>query len=105
MTTRRMERLGGIVIAVMGMLLTVWNWHLALSEGRFYEHAAIFGPVLTIMGLGLVIFPGYRTKRQACSENLDRLSGAASIAAQWWGLLAIAVGSGLINLAALKGWR
>lgn len=105
MTTRRMERSCGLVIAVIGTLLTVWNWHLALSEGRFYEQAAMMGPILTIMGLGLIVFPGYRTERLTRGEDLDRLSGTALITARWWGVLAIAVGSGLINLAALKGWK
>ncbi|AFY94443.1 hypothetical protein [Chamaesiphon minutus] len=105
MTTRRIERLGGVFIAVMGTLLTVWNWHLALSEGRFYPIVAILGPVLAIIGIGLIIFPGYRTERLARGEDLDRSSGTALITARWWGVLAIAVGSGLINLAALKGWK
>jgi hypothetical protein len=105
MTTRRMERLCGVFMAVTGTLLIVGNWHLALSQRRFYPKVAILGPVLTIIGLGLIIFPGYRAERLARGEDLDRLSGAALITSRWWGVLAIAVGSGLINLAALKGWR
>jgi hypothetical protein len=105
MGARRTERLSGLFMAAMGTLLTVWIWHLAISERRLYPKAAILGPVLTITGLGLIIFPGYRLERIERGEDLDRLSGAAQITLRWWGILAIAVGSGLINFAALKGWK
>jgi hypothetical protein len=105
MGARRTERLSGLFMAAMGTLLIVWIWYLAISERHLYPKVAILGPVLTIMGLGLIIFPGYRLERIARGEDLDRLSGAAQITLRWWGILAIAVGSGLINLAALKGWK
>jgi hypothetical protein len=105
MTMRRQERLNGVVIAVMGTLLTVGHWHSVLSKGRFSQKLAILGPVLAIIGLALIIFPGYRSERLARGEDLEQLSGAALITARWWGVLAIAVGCGLINLAALKGWK
>ncbi len=103
MRSRRMERFGGLFIGVMGTFLTIWNWHLALAAGHFYVKAAILGPAFTILGLGLVLFPGYRMERSERGEDISQLSGVALITPRWWGLLAIAIGSGLINLAILKG--
>jgi hypothetical protein len=105
MVSRRMERLGGLFIATMGTLLTGWNWYLALAEGRFYLNAALLGPAFAIIGLGLILFPGYRNERIERGEDISQLSGAALITPRWWGIMAISLGSGLINLAVLKGWH
>lgn len=105
MVSRSMERLGGLFIATLGSLLTLWNWHLALSAGHFYPKIAILGPIFTMMGLGLILFPGYRTERIDRGEDLTQLSGLALLTPRWWGILAISIGSGLVNLGALKGWQ
>jgi hypothetical protein len=105
MVSRQKERFGGIFIATMGILLTIWNWHIALSEGHFYMKAAILGPAFTVIGLGLVLFPGYQAERLARGEDISQLSGAALLTPRWWGILAISVGSGVLNLAILKGWQ
>jgi hypothetical protein len=105
MVSRRTERLGGLFIATLGSLLTIWNWHLALSEGHFYPKVALIGPAFTVMGLGLILFPGYRTERLARGEDISQLSGVALLTPRWWGILAISLGSGLVNLGALKGWQ
>jgi hypothetical protein len=35
MVSRQQERFGGLFIATMGTILTVWTWQSALSDGRF----------------------------------------------------------------------
>ena len=105
MVSRRMERLGGVFIATLSAILTIWNWHLALSEGHFYLKAALIGPAFTIIGLGLILFPGYRTERIERGEDITQLTGIALLTPRWWGILAISMGSGLVNLGTLKGWQ
>jgi hypothetical protein len=105
MISRRRERFGGLSIATLGASLTLWNWHLALSDGRFYVKAALLGPAFTIIGLGLVLFPGYRTERIERGEDIARLTGLALLTPRWWGIIAISLGSGLVNLGTLKGWQ
>jgi hypothetical protein len=105
MVSRRMERLGGVFIATLSAILTIWNWHLALSEGHFYLKAALIGPAFTIIGLGLILVPGYRTERIERGEDTTQLTGIALLTPRWWGILAISLGSGLVNLGTLKGWQ
>jgi hypothetical protein len=67
--------------------------------------AAMLGPAFTVIGLGLLLFPGYKTERIQRGEDISQLSGAALMTPRWWGILAMAMGSGFMNLAVLKGWQ
>ncbi|WP_310488307.1 hypothetical protein [Chamaesiphon sp. VAR_69_metabat_338] len=113
MVSRRNERLGGLFIATIGALLTIWTWRSAIDRGHYYLLAAMGAPAFTIIGIALIVVPGYRTERLDRGEDLDLLSGWELITARWWGILAItygtaelnALGSGFINLAILKDWQ
>jgi Ni/Fe-hydrogenase subunit HybB-like protein len=105
MISRRMERFGGLLIATLSASLTIWNWQLAIYEGHFYFHAALIGPTFTMIGLGLLLFPSYRIERIERGEDLEQLNGFALLTPRWWGIISISLGSGLINLGALKGWQ
>jgi hypothetical protein len=105
MVSRRNERLGGLSIATIGAFLTILTWRAAISRGHYYLLAAIGAPAFTMIGIALILVPGYRTERLQRGENLDLLSGWELITARWWGILAIALGSGFINLAILKDWQ
>jgi hypothetical protein len=105
MVSRRNERLGGLFMAAIGVMLTIWTWRSALDRERYSLMAAIGAPAFTIIGIALILVPGYRTERLQRGEDLDLLSSWALITARWWGILAIALGSGFINLAILKDWH
>ncbi len=105
MGSRQNERLGGLLIATIGAMLTIWTWRSALEEGHYYLLATMGGPAFTIIGIALILVPGYRIERYHRGEDLDRFSGWELITARWWWILAIAIGSGFINLAILKDWR
>jgi hypothetical protein len=105
MGSRQKERLGGLFIAMIGAIFTIWTWRSALTEGHFYIRAAILGPTFATIGIGLILCPGSRTERIERGEDISQLSGAALITGRWWGILSISIGSGLINLGALKGWQ
>jgi hypothetical protein len=105
MVSRRNERLGGLFMATIGVLLTIWTWRAAIDRGHYYLLTAIGAPAFTTIGIALIFVPGYRTERLGRGEDLDLFSGWALITARWWGILAIALGSGFINLAILKDWH
>jgi hypothetical protein len=105
MVSRRNERLGGLFIATIGAFMTIWTWQAASERAQYSLMAAIGAPAFTIIGIALLFVPGYRTERLERGEDLDLLSGWALITARWWGILAIALGSGFINLAILKDWQ
>ena len=105
MGLRKKEQFGGLFMATIGAVLTIWNWHVAISEGHFYVKAAMIGPAFTTLGLALVLFPGYKTERVERGEDISQLTGLQLLTPRWWGILAISLGSGFINLAVLKGWQ
>ena len=105
MGLRKKEQFGGLLMATIGAMLTIWNWHVAISEGHFYVKAAMIGPAFTTLGLALVLFPGYMTERVERGEDISQLIGLQLLTPRWWGILAISIGSGFINLAVLKGWQ
>lgn len=97
MVSRQKERFGGLFIATIGASLAIWNWYMALHEGHFYLKAAFAGPAFTVVGLALLIFPGYQTERIQRGEDISQLSGAELMTPRWWGILAIALGVGIAN--------
>jgi hypothetical protein len=105
MVSRQKERFGGAFIATMGIILTYWSWHSAISVGSFSLKAGFAGPAFAILGIALLLFPGYQSERIARGEDISKLTGAQLLTPRWWGVLAVSLGSGLINLAVLKFWR
>jgi hypothetical protein len=47
----------GLIMTVIGTILTIFNWYLALYTGRFYFQAAFIGPVAITIGIGATICP------------------------------------------------
>ena len=76
MGLRQKERFGGAFIATMGAILTFVSWHSAIYEGSFSIEAGFGGPAFTIIGLALILFPGYRSERIARGEDISQLTGA-----------------------------
>ncbi len=102
MISRQKERFGGAFIATIGAILTYWSWHSAISVGSFSLKAGFAGPAFAILGLALILFPGYQSERIARGEDISQLSGAQLLTPRWWGVLAVSLGSGALNLAILK---
>lgn len=105
MILRQKERFGGAFIATIGTILTFLSWHSAIYEGSFSIKAGFGGPAFTIIGLALILFPGYQSERIARGEDISQLSGAQLMTPRWWGVLAISIGSGLLNIGVLKFWH
>jgi hypothetical protein len=84
----------GLFMTVIGTILTIFNWYLALYTGRFYFQAAFIGPVAITFGLGATLFPHQMVP--ITSKNLDLKPTKFT-----QGVLIVAMISGLINLALL----
>jgi hypothetical protein len=107
MSSKQNERFSGLFITTMGGLLTVWNWQLAFSNGRFYPKIAVMGPVLIIAGLSIILFPDRLTVKSIGRQiNINGSNGSTlSPTPLGWGVIATAFGSGFLNLAVLEGWH
>ncbi|MBO0860792.1 MAG: hypothetical protein J2P21_20365 [Chloracidobacterium sp.] len=54
-------------------------------------------PAFCVVGLGLILFPGYREERVARGEDISKLDGLKLITARWWGILVVALVVGIGN--------
>lgn len=101
---RTKERVGGVILAAAGAALVAFTWRSALADGAASRKAAMLGPAVMVLGLALLIMPGYRTERLARGEDLQALSGAALITPRWWGVLVVALAAGIGHVGWLVGW-
>lgn len=49
------SRFGGIFTVTLGLVLTIWMWHMALTSGEFYPKMAFLGPAIVPSGLFLAV--------------------------------------------------
>src|SRR5260370_32048163 len=77
------QSLGGALIGIVGAIGTAWIWHDALTEGYFYFKASMLLPAFAVLGLGLVIFPGYKEERIAAGEDISALSEFRLATPRW----------------------
>jgi len=79
-----------LLIAVLASALTAWGWHTALQHG-YYHRATAVGPPFFIVGVALILFPGYREERIARGEDITNLEGMELITPRWWGVTVLAL--------------
>ena len=96
------QRLGGAFIAAIGGGGTLWLWHVAKAEGYVYFKASMLFPVFLVLGLAMVIIPGYKEERVARGEDISQLSGTQLLTPRWWVVLVLALAAGLGNLWLLR---
>lgn len=96
------QQLGGVLFLVLGGGFTFWTWQTALTEGHDYLHASLFFPAVCVMGLGMLLFPGYKEERLARGEDISGLSGSQLLTPRWWAVLVIALFAGVVNLILLR---
>lgn len=90
------QQVGGLFIALLGAGFTGWTWYTAFYEGYFNRKASMIFPAFFVLGLGMIVFPGYREERIARGEDISRMKGLELITPRWWVLLMVAfVAAGL----------
>jgi ABC-type Fe3+-siderophore transport system permease subunit len=100
--SRWKQQLGGLFIALISAGLTAWSWRTALGEGYYYPKAGMLSPAFCVVGLGLILFPGYREERVARGEDISGMSGWKLITARWWAILFVALVVGIGNFFLLS---
>lgn len=80
--SRPVQQLGGLFIAVVGMLLTWQVWQVART-GKYFMSVGAAGPAFCVMGLALIAFPDSRTERRARGESLVGLEGWDLLTTRW----------------------
>lgn len=99
-----LRRGAGAGIALLGVFLARLAEQQAATEASFSSMGAFGGPAFAVLGLGLVLFQGYRQERLQRGEDIFRLEGAALITPRWWGVLGLALLAGLGHFGWLSGW-
>jgi len=90
------QQVGGLFIALLGAGFTGRTWYTAFYEGYFNRKASMIFPAFFVLGLGMIVFPGYREERIARGEDISRMKGPELITPRWWVLLMVAfVAAGL----------
>jgi hypothetical protein len=94
--------LGGFLFAVLGAGFTAWTLCTAPNEGYFYRKASMLFPAFFVVGVALVLFPGYKEERITRGEDISGMRGYQLITPRWWVILAVAFGAGVGNYILLS---
>jgi hypothetical protein len=77
-------------------------WHEALHESLFFEEASGIFPAFFVMGLALILFPGYKEERTARGQDISGMQGWKLLTLRWRVVLIIALAVGIGNNILLK---
>lgn len=102
MTSRLKQRLGGVLIALLGACGTAHVWYTAFHEGLFFEKASGMFPAFFVLGGALILFPGYREERIARGEDISGMQGWKLLTLRWRIVLIVALGVGIGNYILLS---
>ena len=95
--SRWLQRVGGVILMLISLGFWTWGWYTAYFEGYYHYKASMLFPATFILGLGLMLFPGYREERIARGEDISGKSGLKLLTARWWVILTLAFISGVGN--------
>jgi hypothetical protein len=101
-TPRLKQRLGGCFIALVAAWGTVYVWHEALHESLFFEEASGIFPAFFVLGLALILFPGYKEERTARGEDISGMQSWKLLTLRWRVVLVVALAVGIGNSILLK---
>jgi len=102
MVLRWKQQLFGLFMALLGGVITSWGWYTALYKGYFYPKTSMIFPCFCILGLALIVFPGYKEERIARGEDISGLSGVKLLTRRWWAILLVSLVAGFGNYVLLS---
>jgi hypothetical protein len=95
---RWIRRLGGLFFMLLAGGFWGWGWYTAINKGYYYQKASMFFPAVFILGLGMLMFPGYKEEeRIARGEDISVLSRIKLLPPRWRVILAVALIAGFGN--------
>ena len=92
------ERLGGLFTITLSGSALVWMWSTAMSKHYFYPKLVGIMTAFFIVGVGLLIFGGYRSERLEKGEDISKLIGLKLLTPRWWVVLVISIIGAFINV-------
>ncbi len=95
MPTRNQERLGGALIAAGGVVTSALVWR-TVTAGQPVVKLGFAAPGFAVIGLALLLIPGYRTERLARGEDIGELQGLALLTPRWKVVLGVAIAAVLV---------
>ena len=95
--SRTRERVGGAVLALVGLALVLFEWHVAASRTSFSVIGAFLGPTALAVGAALVAMPGPKAMRQAALDAGADPDDTPALAPQWHYVIIASLALGLGN--------
>ncbi len=102
MMPRWKQQLGGLLCALLSAGFTGWSWYTAFYEGYFYRKASMIFPAFFVLGLGMILFPGYKEERIARGEDISQMRGWKLITPRWWAIIVLALVAAGVNYILLS---
>lgn len=102
MLSRSKQRLGGCLIAFVSVLGTVYVWREALYQRVLYEEISMLMPTFFVVGVALILFPGYKEERIARGEDITNLKGWKLLTPRWRVIFLLALAGGIANGVLLR---
>lgn len=102
MMPRWKQRLGGLLMFLIGAGATWWTWDRALQTGQFYLQASLAFPAIAVLGVAAIAFRPPREERSARGEDVAGLKGWHLMTIRWRLILAAALFAGFFNYYLLK---
>ena len=93
----------GLAMAVASAWMTNQAWVQAREEGQFSMLAGLAGPAFVVLGIGLVLFKGYRQERLERGEDISQLQGMDLLTPRWKAVLGVALAAMALTYALLTG--
>ena len=93
--SREKQRWLGLLSIVFGVLLTMWMWHDAVTEGSFLKLTAI-GPMLVVFGFGPLLFP-FDPTRMRSEWGIEYPTTLAQYPAPWKITFGVGLVVGFLN--------
>jgi hypothetical protein len=100
MQSHWVQRAGGLFLFLLGSGITVWAWHIALTEGYYYRKVMALPPAFAVLGLGMLFFP-IDAEQLRAEHGVDRPQKFAHYPPEWKVLFFVAVAAGLGNWYAI----
>lgn len=105
MISRSIQQLGGAVMALASSWLSIRLWDGPSPNHPLYLKGAVLFPAFTVIGVALILCPGYREERIARGEDISAIRGRHLITPRWWTILVLALLVGIGHLMLLLSNR
>jgi hypothetical protein len=92
-----------VFIAAMGVFLGWLFLTLPARTGMFSPVGPFLAAGFVALGIGLILFGGYREERLRRGESLEGLEGLRLLTPRWWGVLAAWLLFGVVYAALWRG--